>query len=164
MTTAFKKELYNEDLVYSSVLFGMGFWIDDQGLFLSAPEFRDGSLDIDMRYPYTIGRTSQNLQSITCLTYFTLFKCVHLRETHKTLNTTQEFLEMSKKPNGINIQLTPCQFDYLYEVIMMAYELDVPDQKGWDMQTYDNMVDNVTNGTSTYLTNDVKGILHRPVD
>ena len=33
------------------------------------------------------------------------------------------------KPNGINIQLTPSQFDYLYEVIMMAYELDVPDQK-----------------------------------
>ena len=43
---------------------------------------------------------------------------------------------------------------------MMAYELDVPDQKGWDMQTYDNMVDNVCNGTSTILTNDVKGILH----
>ena len=33
------------------------------------------------------------------------------------------------KPNGINIELTPSQFDYLYEVIMMAYELDVPDQK-----------------------------------
>ena len=29
MTTTFKKELYNEDLVYSSVVFGMGFWIDD---------------------------------------------------------------------------------------------------------------------------------------
>ena len=42
-----KKELYNEALVYSSVVFGMGFWIDDQGLFLSAPEFKDGSLDID---------------------------------------------------------------------------------------------------------------------
>ena len=51
MTTAFKKELYNEDLVYSSVVFGMGFWIDDQGLFLSAPEFRDGSLDIDNAIP-----------------------------------------------------------------------------------------------------------------
>jgi hypothetical protein len=47
MTTAFVKELYNEDLVYSSVVFGMGFWIDDQGLFISAPEFKDGSLDID---------------------------------------------------------------------------------------------------------------------
>ena len=51
MTTTFKKELYNEDLVYSSVVFGMGFWIDDQGLFLSAPEFKDGSLDIDDMIP-----------------------------------------------------------------------------------------------------------------
>ena len=46
---------------------------------------------------------------------------------------------MSKR-NGINIELTPTQYDYLYEVIMMAYELDVPEQKGWDVQTYDNMV------------------------
>ena len=51
MTTAFVKELYNEALVYSSVVFGMGFWIDDQGLFLSAPEFQDGSLDIDNAIP-----------------------------------------------------------------------------------------------------------------
>ena len=61
-------------------------------------------------------------------------------------------------PEGINIELTPTQFDYLYEVIMMAYELNVPDQKGWDMQTYDNMVDNVCNGKRTILSNDVKGI------
>ena len=60
---------------------------------------------------------------------------------------------------GINIELTPTQYDYLYEVIMMAYELDVPDQKGWDMQTYDNMVDNVCNGKATILSNDVKGIM-----
>ena len=60
--------------------------------------------------------------------------------------------------NGINIELTPTQFDYLYEVIMMAYELEVPEQKGWDMQTYDNMVDNVTNGKSTILSSDVRGI------
>ena len=50
-TTKFVKELYNEDLVYSSVVFGMGFWIDDQGLFLSAPEFKDGSLDVDNAIP-----------------------------------------------------------------------------------------------------------------
>ena len=62
------------------------------------------------------------------------------------------------KPNGINIELTPTQFDYLYEVIMMAYELDVPEQKGWDMQTYDNMVDNVCNARTTYLSETVKGI------
>ena len=64
-----------------------------------------------------------------------------------------------KTPNGINIELTPDQYDYLYEVIMFAYEMDVPEQKGWDVQTYDNMVDNVTNGKSTILSNDVRGIL-----
>ena len=61
-------------------------------------------------------------------------------------------------PNGINIELTPTQNDYLYEVIMMAYELEVPEQKGWDVQTYDNMVDNVGNGQSTILSERVIGI------
>ena len=65
---------------------------------------------------------------------------------------------MSNKPNGINIELTPTQFDYLYEVIMFAYEMEVPEQKGWDIQTYDNMVDNVTNGQSTILSERVIGI------
>ena len=63
------------------------------------------------------------------------------------------------KPNGICIELTPTQFDYLYETIMFAYEMEVPEQKGWDVQTYDNMVDNVTNGKSTILSNDVKCIM-----
>ena len=40
---------------------------------------------------------------------------------------------------------------------MFAYEMEVPEQKGWDIQTYDNMVDNVTNGKSTILSEDVKG-------
>ena len=65
---------------------------------------------------------------------------------------------MRNKPNGINIQLTPSQFDYLYEVIMFAYEMDVPEQKGWDMQTYDNMVDNVCNAKTTILSETVRGI------
>ena len=65
---------------------------------------------------------------------------------------------MSNKPNGINIELTPTQFDYLYEVIMFAYEMEVPEQKGWDIQPYDNMVDNVGNGQSTILSERVIGI------
>ena len=65
---------------------------------------------------------------------------------------------MSNKRNGICIELTPTQFDYLYEVIMFAYEMEVPEQKGWDIQTYDNMVDNVTNGQSTILSERVIGI------
>ena len=63
------------------------------------------------------------------------------------------------KPNGICIELTPTQFDYLYETIMFAYEMEVPAQKVWDVQTYDNMFDNFCNGKSTILSNDVKGIL-----
>ena len=77
---------------------------------------------------------------------------------HNNLIIMQEFLEMSK-PNGICIELTPTQFDYLYETIMFAYEMEVPEQKGWDVQTYDNMVDNVTNGKSTILSEDVNGIM-----
>ena len=60
--------------------------------------------------------------------------------------------------NGICIELTPTQFDYLYEMIMFGYEMEVPEQKGWDVQTYDNMVDNVTNGQSTILSERVIGI------
>ena len=60
---------------------------------------------------------------------------------------------------GINIELTADQYEYLYDLVMTAYELDVPDQKGWDMQTYDNLVDNVCNGKRTILSNDVKGIM-----
>ena len=59
---------------------------------------------------------------------------------------------------GLNIQLTNSQYDYLYDLIMSAYDLDVPDQKGWDMQTFDNLVDNVCNAKQTYLTNDVRGV------
>ena len=65
----------------------------------------------------------------------------------------------SEKSNGINIELTPTQYDYLYEVIMFAYECDVPEQKEWDLQTFDNMLHNVTNGQSTILSNNVRGIL-----
>ena len=60
---------------------------------------------------------------------------------------------------GINIELTSDQYEYLYDLVMMAYELDVPEQKGCDLQTYDNLVDNVCNGKSTILSNDVKGIM-----
>ena len=57
------------------------------------------------------------------------------------------------------IEVTDGQLEYLQELVMFAYEMEVPEQKGWDVQTYDNMVDNVTNGKSTILSNDVKGIM-----
>ena len=59
---------------------------------------------------------------------------------------------------GLNIQVTSGQYEFLYDLIMMAYELNVPEQKGWDMQTYDNLVDNVCNAKETYLSEVVRGI------
>ena len=59
---------------------------------------------------------------------------------------------------GLNIEVTSGQYEFLYDLVMMAYELDVPEQKGWDMQTYDNMVDNVCNAKTTILSETVRGI------
>ena len=41
------------------------------------------------------------------------------------------------------LELTDQQLDYLQELVMFAYEMEVPEQKGWDIQTYDNLVDAV---------------------
>ena len=59
---------------------------------------------------------------------------------------------------GLNIDVTSGQYEFLYDLVMMAYELDVPEQKGWDMQTYDNLVDNVCQAKETYLSEGVRGI------
>ena len=59
---------------------------------------------------------------------------------------------------GLNIELSGGQYQYLYDLVMTAYELNVPEQKGWDMQTYDNLVDNVCNAKETYLSENVRGI------
>ena len=59
---------------------------------------------------------------------------------------------------GLNIDVTTGQYEFLYDLVMMAYELDIPEQKGWDMQTYDNLVDNVCNAKETYLSETTKGL------
>ena len=44
-------------------------------------------------------------------------------------------------------EVTDGQLEYLQELVLFAYEMEVPEQKGWDIQTYDNLVDAVlTNG------------------
>ena len=59
---------------------------------------------------------------------------------------------------GLNIEVTSGQYAFLYALIMMAYALDIPEQKGWDMQTYDNLVDNVCNAKETYLSETTRGL------
>ena len=58
----------------------------------------------------------------------------------------------------LNVEVTSGQYEFLYDLVMMAYELNVPEQKGWDMQTFDNLVDNVCNAKETYLSNTVRGV------
>ena len=41
------------------------------------------------------------------------------------------------------LNLTDGQLEYLQDLVMFAYEMQVPEQKGWDMNTYDNVVDEV---------------------
>ena len=41
------------------------------------------------------------------------------------------------------LNLTDGQLDYLPQLVMFGYEMEVPEQKGWDIQTYDNLVDEV---------------------
>ena len=50
-------------------------------------------------------------------------------------------LDTNTPMNKLN--LTDGQLDYLQQLVMFAYEMDVPEQKDWDIQTFDNLVDEV---------------------
>ena len=59
---------------------------------------------------------------------------------------------------GLHIEVSNLQYQYLYDLVMFAYEMNVPNEKGWDLQTFDNLVDNVCNATETNLSNTVRGV------
>ena len=41
------------------------------------------------------------------------------------------------------LNLTEGQLEYLQDLVMFAYEMQVPEQKGWNVKTYDDLVDRV---------------------
>ena len=41
------------------------------------------------------------------------------------------------------ITVTDEQLEYLQDLVMFAYEMEVPEQKGWDETDFDNLVDEV---------------------
>ena len=63
-----------------------------------------------------------------------------------------------KLAKGWNIDLSTSQFDYLCNVLMEANDDAKIVGKGWDIQTFDNLVDNVCNAKETYLTRQCKGV------
>ena len=52
-------------------------------------------------------------------------------------------MEESKVTKMKTIQVTDAQHHMLEELVMLAYQMDVPEQKGWNVETYDNLVDEV---------------------
>ena len=48
-----------------------------------------------------------------------------------------------RQVKGWNIELSTSQFDYLCEVLMDANDDNKIVGRGWDIQTFDNLVDNV---------------------
>ena len=63
-----------------------------------------------------------------------------------------------KLAKGWNSELSTSQFDYLCNVLMEANDDAKIVGKGWDIQTFDNLVDNVCNAKETYLTRQCKGV------
>jgi len=41
------------------------------------------------------------------------------------------------------ITVTDEQLEYLQDLVMFAYEMEVPEQKGWNETDFDNLVDEV---------------------
>ena len=62
-----------------------------------------------------------------------------------------------QKVKGLSIEVTSSQYEFLYDVLMEAYANDVAEQKDWDVQTFDNLIDNVCQAQQTNLSNSVKG-------
>ena len=59
---------------------------------------------------------------------------------------------------GWNIEVTSGQYEYLCGVLMEANAMDVAEQKDWDVQTFDNLIDNVCDAKETYLSEGTKGV------
>ena len=73
-------------------------------------------------------------------------------------NSTIDTNNTMRQVKGWNIELSTTQFDYLCQVLMDANDDNKIVGRGWDIQTFDNLVDNVCNATETYLSLNCKGV------
>ena len=74
-------------------------------------------------------------------------------------NNTIDTNNTMRQVKGWNIELSTTQFDYLCEVLMDANDDSKIVGRGRDIQTFDNLIDNVCNAKETYLSNGTKGVL-----
>ena len=73
-------------------------------------------------------------------------------------NNTIDTNNTMRQVKGWNIELSTTQFDYLCEVLMDANDDNKIVGRGWDIQTFDNLIDNVCNAKETYLSEHVRGV------
>ncbi len=73
-------------------------------------------------------------------------------------NNTIDTNNTMRQVKGWNIELSTTQFDYLCEVLMDANDDNKIVGRGWDIQTFDNLIDNVCNAKETYLSETTKGL------
>ena len=65
----------------------------------------------------------------------------HLDQTKNLVQTIIKVIQ-SRFPMR-QLTVTQNQLEYLQELVMFAYEMEVPEQKGWDEIDFDNLVDEV---------------------
>ena len=49
------------------------------------------------------------------------------------------------------IKVTDQQLEYLRDLVLEAYSLDIPEQKDWDEKSFDGLVDAVCGASAEYL-------------
>ena len=75
----------------------------------------------------------------------------------KFINPTPRQSKQSNR-KGVNIEITFGQYQILHDLLMDAYDRGYDQRPRIDTQTFDNLVDNVTKASSTYLSNSVVGV------
>ncbi len=62
----------------------------------------------------------------------------------QTKNLVQTIIKVNQSRSPMNtIKVTDQQLEYLQDLVLEAYSMDVAEQKDWDVQTFDNLVDAV---------------------
>ena len=74
---------------------------------------------------------------------YQMYQTVFVQYTIIKVIQSRSPMTIKDKQPKFNREFTSGQLEYLQELVMFAYEMEVPEQKGWDIQTYDNLVDEV---------------------
>ena len=70
----------------------------------------------------------------------------------QTFNLVQTIIKVIQSRTPMNtIKVTDQQLEYLQDLVLEAYSMDVAEQKDWDVQTFDNLVDAVCGARADYL-------------